>query len=94
MTSTLTGPWRDRVDAVDWDGVRSELDRYGCVLTGPLLTPDEAAEIASLYPDIARFRSTVDTARHRFGEGQWCVGDPLRPGLRAARRRSASLSQR
>jgi len=26
--TATTGPWRDRVDAVDWDSVRGELDRY------------------------------------------------------------------
>jgi len=59
-TTTVTGPWSDRVDALDWDSVRGELDRYGCALTGPLLTAGEAAAIAGLYPDVARFRSTVD----------------------------------
>ncbi len=63
--------WRARVDAVDWDAVRADLDRYGCGLTGPLLTPAEAAEIAALYPDVSRFRSTVSMARHRFGEGEY-----------------------
>ena len=33
------------------------------------LTPAEAAEIAGLYDDDARFRATIDMARHRFGEG-------------------------
>jgi len=42
--------------------------RYGCALTGPLLTSGEAAAIAALYPDGTRFRSTVNMARHRFGE--------------------------
>jgi hypothetical protein len=65
------GPWGDRVDAVDWATVRSELDGYGCALTGPLLSADEAAEIASLYPDVSRFRSTVDMRRYRFGEGEY-----------------------
>lgn len=63
--------WRDRVDAVGWSAVRAELDRYGCALTGPLLTPREAAEIAALYHDDARFRSTVIMSRHRFGEGEY-----------------------
>ena len=63
--------WRARVDAVDWDGVRADLDRYGCGLTGPLLTSAEAAEIAALYADVSRFRSTVNMARHRFGEGEY-----------------------
>jgi hypothetical protein len=74
MTPTeapAAGPWVDRVDAVDWDTVRGELDSYGCALTGPLLSPAEAADIASLYPEVSRFRSTVDMARHRFGEGQY-----------------------
>jgi len=60
-----------RVAAVDWDAVRAELDEYGCALTGPLLTPDEAAAIAGLYADEKRFRSTVNMARHRFGEGEY-----------------------
>lgn len=56
---------RDGIDAVGWSAVRAELDRYGCAVTGPLLTPREAAEIAALYPDDARFRSTVKMSRHR-----------------------------
>jgi hypothetical protein len=64
-------PWRARVDAVDWDAVRTDLDRYGCGLTGPLLRPAEAAGIAALYADVSRFRSTVAMARHRFGEGEY-----------------------
>lgn len=63
--------WRDGVDAVGWSAVRAELDRYGCAVTGPLLAPREAAEIAALYPDDARFRSTVKMSRHRFGEGEY-----------------------
>jgi uncharacterized protein len=63
--------WRARVEAVDWDRVRTELDRDGCGLTGPLLTADEAAEIAALYADQSRFRSTITMARHRFGEGEY-----------------------
>ena len=70
-TPPVAGPWRDRVDAVDWDSVRGELDRYGCALTGPLLTAGEAAAIAGLYPDVTRFRSTIDMRRHRFGEGEY-----------------------
>lgn len=63
--------WRERVDATDWAGVEADLDAIGCALTGPLLTADEAAAIAALYPDDHRFRSTVDMARYRFGEGEY-----------------------
>lgn len=65
------GRWRERVEAVDWDSVQSGLDDVGCALTGPLLGPHEAAEIAALYPDDTRFRSTIDMGRYRFGEGQY-----------------------
>ena len=40
-------------------------------MIGPLVTPEEAARIASLYPDDTRFRSTVNMGRHRFGEGEY-----------------------
>jgi len=63
--------WRERVAAVDFDAVRADLERYGCGLTGPLLTPGEAAGIAALYSDDARFRATINMARHRFGEGEY-----------------------
>ncbi len=60
-----------RVDATDWDAVVAGLEEYGCAGTGPLLTPGEAAKIAALYSDDTRFRSTVNMARHRFGEGEY-----------------------
>lgn len=40
-------------------------------MIGPLVTPEEAARIASLYTDDTRFRSTVNMGRHRFGEGEY-----------------------
>lgn len=63
--------WQDRVDAADWPKIRTELDAYGCALTGELLTPDETAAIRALYTEDARFRSTIDMGRYRFGEGQY-----------------------
>ena len=63
--------WEERVSATDWDSVRADLDAYGCGLTGPLLTRDEAAQIAALYDDDSRFRSTINMGRHRFGEGEY-----------------------
>jgi hypothetical protein len=70
-SSMQLGRWEERVSATDWDSVRADLDAYGCGLTGPLLTPDEAARIAALYDDDSRFRSTVNMGRHRFGEGEY-----------------------
>jgi len=63
--------WQQRVAATDWGAVRTELETVGGALTGPLVTPAEAAELAAIYPDASRFRSTIDMARYRFGEGQY-----------------------
>jgi hypothetical protein len=67
----IEGRWHDRVEAMDWSAIRAELDEFGCALTGPLLTPAEAAQIVRIYPDGTHFRATVDMGRHRFGEGQY-----------------------
>ena len=70
--------WGQRVAAADWPRLAGELDDIGGALIGPLLTSDETAEIAALYDDDARFRSTVTMARHRFGEGEYrYFADPL-----------------
>ncbi|MDX6260977.1 MAG: uncharacterized protein QOH84_2665 [Kribbellaceae bacterium] len=53
---------------MDW---REELDEHGCALTAPLLTAEQCEEIASLYDEVGRFRSTIDMARYRFGSGQY-----------------------
>lgn len=63
--------WERRVAAGDWTQIGAELDALGCALTGPLLTADETAELAALYPDDANFRSTITMARYRFGEGEY-----------------------
>ncbi len=59
MSSTTS--WQQRVDATDWSRISDELDTTGCALTGPLLTPADADDIVALYPDVSRFRSTIDT---------------------------------
>lgn len=63
--------WRERVDGTDWCSVQADLDALGCAITGQLLTAGEAAEIAGLYSDASRFRSTVNMSRHRFGKGEY-----------------------
>ena len=60
-----------RVDAADWTTIGADLEAYGSALIGPLLSPAEAAAIAALYSDASRFRSTIDMARYRFGEGEY-----------------------
>jgi hypothetical protein len=60
-----------RVAEADWAVLADELNAYGSALTGQVLTPAECRKISSLYDEPARFRTTVDMARHRFGSGQY-----------------------
>lgn len=74
----MTTSSQARVDSVDWAGVTAELDEYGCAPLGPLLTPAQTRELAAMYPDDERFRSTIDMQRHRFGAGQYrYFADPV-----------------
>jgi hypothetical protein len=56
---------------IDWSAVAASLDDGGYGLIGPLLDSVESAALAGLYTDDARFRSTIDMGRYRFGEGQY-----------------------
>ena len=62
---------RRRVAGTDWAALAAELDEHGCAPTGPLLTPEECADLAALYDKPQLFRTTVDLARHRFGSGEY-----------------------
>ena len=64
-------PNEDRLAAVEWDRVVSELDERGWALTGPLLTADERQALTASYGDASRFRSTVLMARHGYGRGEY-----------------------
>jgi hypothetical protein len=59
------------VDALDWGAITDDLDELGCAHLGPVLDDSECASLVDLYDDDRRFRSTVDMARHRFGEGEY-----------------------
>jgi hypothetical protein len=76
------------IDRLDWPALAAGLDDLGCALTEPVLTPDACRAIADLYDDDRLFRSTVDMARHRFGQGQYRYFDRPLPApvseLRAA----------
>jgi uncharacterized protein len=60
----------DRVDALDWAALGARLDEHGFAVTDPLLDAGECDELAGLFDD-GRFRSTIDMARHRFGDGRY-----------------------
>jgi hypothetical protein len=70
-----------RVAGLDWTAISRGLDDLGSSLTGPVLARPECKAIAALYGDDRHFRSTVDMARYRFGQGQYRYFDQPLPKL-------------
>jgi hypothetical protein len=70
-TSHQITPLARRVDELDWDRTVVALDEVGIAATGPILTADECHDLRALYDQTDRFRSTIDMASHRFGQGQY-----------------------
>lgn len=68
------------LDALDWERLGDALDHDGFATTGPLLSPEQCAEMIAVFDDDAAFRSTIDMARLSFGEGRYrYFADPLPP---------------
>jgi uncharacterized protein len=92
VTTTMTAPSSaasvgDRVDALAWEDLRAQLEERGFAITEPLLDPTECQALSDLF-DGGRFRSTIDMARHRFGDGRYRYFDRPLPGPIAALRSS------
>ena len=100
MTTITTTSLGDRVDALDWEDIHAQLDDRGFAVTAPLLDSGECERLAGLF-DGGRFRSTIDMARHRFGDGRYRyfdnpLPDPiqdLRPGVRVTASWKASATR-
>ena len=76
----------DRITQLDWQDLGGALDESGFAVTEPVLSAAECAELAGLF-DGSGFRSTVDMARHRFGQGRYRYFDyPLPSAIADARR--------
>jgi uncharacterized protein len=86
-TSEVSTDIRHRVDDLDWDALATRLDATGHALTPQLLSPNECDELAGLF-DAGRFRSTIEMARHRFGDGRYRYFDHPLPDTIAALRAS------
>jgi hypothetical protein len=75
----------DRIDGLDWPALTAELDERGFALTDRIYTPQESEHLAGLF-DGEGFRSTIDMARNRFGDGRYrYFDDPLPDAIQGAR---------
>ena len=80
-----TSDIRRRVDKLDWNHLTQQLDTVGHAVTPVLLSEDQCEQLADLF-DEGRFRSTIDMARHRFGDGRYRYFDHPIPETIAALR--------
>jgi len=60
-----------RVAAIDWAGVDSDLDARGNAVIPGLLAAEECAALSALYAQEDGFRSRVVMARHGYGQGEY-----------------------
>jgi hypothetical protein len=76
----------DPLNGIRWSGTDESLDSYGAVTLPRLLSPQQCAELVSLYDEEARFRKRVIMAQHGFGRGEYKYFSyplpPLVAGLR------------
>ena len=70
MTTMQMTPLATRVERLPWDDLEARLDASGFAITEPVFDADECAALADLF-DSGSFRSTIDMARHRFGQGTY-----------------------
>ncbi len=74
------------ISDLDWNALEQQLDERGFAITEPVLEPDECSELAAMF-DGDGFRSTIDMARHRFGDGRYrYFANPLPEPITSARR--------
>lgn len=62
---------KGRVDAIDWPAVMAGLDEVGVATGEHVLDANQCRALVGVYDDPYRFRSTIDMAKHRFGDGEY-----------------------
>lgn len=61
----------NRINALDWERLATDLDRQGWATTGSLLTDSERSALADAYDNETLYRSRVIMSRHGFGRGEY-----------------------
>ena len=85
MTETIFDSVTGRIGGLEWGDLERRLGEQGFAITEPVLTAGECVELADLF-ETDRFRSTIDMARYRFGDGRYrYFAHPLPDAIQAAR---------
>ena len=70
MTQATVDSMTNRIARLDWQELARRLDEQGFAVAEPVLDAHECLALSELF-DGDRFRSTIDMARHRFGDGRY-----------------------
>lgn len=62
---------RRLLEGIDWPEIHRLLEALGYARLPQILSSEQCADLRRLYFDDRRFRSTIEMARHRFGEGEY-----------------------
>jgi len=74
----VAGSLASRLRSLDWKSLEASLSERGYAKLEALLEPEKCADAIAFWDDPARWRSRVEMARHRFGEGEYrYFADPL-----------------
>ncbi len=75
-----------RVEALDWQALATQLNARGFTRTGPLLSAQEASDLADLFDREPLFRRSIVMQRHGYGAGRYRYFDyPLPESVESLR---------
>ena len=61
----------ERIAALDWQRLATDLDAHGCAVVHAVLSPQECVALAETYAADEPFRSRIVMARRGFGLGEY-----------------------
>jgi uncharacterized protein len=71
MASASVPAIAERIAALDWQRIVTDLDAHGCAVASAVLAPKECVALAETYAADEWFRSRIVMARHGFGRGEY-----------------------
>jgi len=71
MVSASEPTMAERIAALDWPHLATDLDAHGCAVVHAVLSPQACGALAETYAADALFRSRIVMARHGFGRGEY-----------------------
>jgi hypothetical protein len=70
--ASASGPTiAERIAALDWQRLATDLDAHGCAVASAVLSPPECVALVATYAANEPFRSRIVMAHHGFGRGEY-----------------------